>query len=204
MSPLEWALVLQAVYYFCFINLVRSNDGSSFWESDIAQLDGHHHLEILVLSILGIFPSHILFFTVLSLLLHPTPWVFIWLLEHSVTCLVVGIEKQDSTWIIIPSIGFVVLLINLKLAVNLTPTIAALMIFSSVIAILLLLYCIFERFLPKIDPPSTPENIIYLTVFLEMMSVAFWFFFEPMSATILGFAAAAGVCLLYLRSEITN
>lgn len=223
MSPLEWALALQAIYFFGFHFL--EYDGKSITKYQMSDLN-NNPAHFLFASILGQLPSLPLLFTLLLLVLYPTPLVFIWLVVNVLFWFIVGIEEKIPNMIIASIIGFVVFLINWKLAVltednpkliypttttssssTLTQTssdnglwflpLKVLIALASVIGVLLLLRWAIKEFLPNLNSSMVLEKVIITVVSgVVVTSFAYWFFGDPTVATVPGLAAAAGLYLL--------
>jgi len=117
MSGLQWALLFQAAYFFLLCFAKDKNDdanGITMWKWEIELLNDNPAFW-LVFEIIGILLSLPLFFTLLSLFLYPTAWVFIWLVPNGGIRLLIGIDEKEKTLVILGITGFVILLINLKL-----------------------------------------------------------------------------------------
>ncbi len=123
MSGLQWALLLQATYFFS-LYFVKFKDGEKIWEWEIKLLseDPLSWFTLGILSffpylplILAFFPSLSLLITLLSLTLYPTVWIFSWLVVNIILWLSTGISMREEKFIVPAVIAFVILLINLKL-----------------------------------------------------------------------------------------
>jgi hypothetical protein len=219
MSGLQWALLLQAAYFFGFLFVKVS--GRKIWEEEIKELNDDPAMW-LWLGIIGIFPSLPLLFTLLSLILYPTAWVFIWLIANIGFFLISGIEGKNKTGIILAIIGSVVLLINLKLtfstnstnstpsnvSINSTPIstdvwnsgwflpVKILIAVASVIGILFLLRWMIREFFPNLDEEAIIEKVLIAVISgVVVTGLVYLLFGDPTAATIPGLLAAASIYL---------
>ena len=224
MSGLQWALLLQAAYFFGF--LFVKIDETSFWEYEVGVLN--HDLEgWLIGGIIGFTPLLPLLFTLLSLFLYPTAWVFIWLIANIGFWLIGGIATEDKKLIISVIVGFVVLLINLKLnsITTITPVnlpsistgsaqipsdlwnggwflpVKVLIALVSVIGVLFLLRWIIREFFPNLDEKVVIEKVLIAVISgVVVTGLVYLFFGDPTAATVPGLLAAATIYLFNQKS----
>jgi len=223
MSGLQWALLLQAAYFFG-LYFVKVPD-ERFWEDEIESLN-KEPVEWLMAGIIGFYPSLPLLFTLLSLFLYPTAWVFGWLIVNIIFFLGCGIDKKEKELIIIAIVGFVVLLINLKLNLisgDVIPTINStvnstqasndvwksgwflpvkiFIALASVIGVLFLLRWMIREFFPNLDESVIIEKVLIAVVSgIVVTGLVYLLFGDPTAATMPGLLAAAGIYLFNQRS----
>jgi hypothetical protein len=225
MSGLQWALLLQAAYFFGLF-FVKPPNGKRFWEGEIETLNDEPD-NWLISGIVGGFPSLPLLFTLLSLFLYPTAWAFIWLLANIGIWLFAGIAAKEKEAIISAIIGFVVLLINLKLnsITTITPVnlpsmpvsstqtsgdlwssgwflpVKILIALVSVIGVLFLLRWIIREFFPNLDEKVVIEKVLIAVISgVVVTGLVYWFFGDPTAATVPGLLAAATIYLFNQKS----
>jgi hypothetical protein len=222
MSPLEWALVLQVVY-FLFTSLLF------FWDREMMAAWHKEPVTTVFMSILGLYPVFPLIATLFSLAFYPTPWAFVWLGINVAVLSVTALIQREIFGVVIATISFIILLICLRLAratrenpaltypfpfnINLfnTPTRQAsthdnglwffplkiLLILAAIMIFLLLLRWVIEKLFPAFNASIVLEKIMIAAVSgVVVTAFAYWFFGDPTVATVPGFAAAAGLYLL--------
>jgi len=129
MSALEWALLLQIIYFLgiMFVTRKRSSWSESdaehqvireyryrkMWEAELFIFEASTYYWFNA-AIWGALPFLPLFLTILSLFLYPTAWVFIWLALNILwnLWLGVGLKEKEPTNIIASLIGLGVTQLN--------------------------------------------------------------------------------------------
>jgi hypothetical protein len=221
MSPLEWALVLQVVY-FLFTSLLF------FWDREMMNAWHKEPVTTFFMSVLGLYPVFPLIVTLFLLAFYPTSWVFAWLGINVAVLSVTALIQREIFGIVIATISFIVLLISLRLAratrenpsllypfpfntsssgsvVKQTSSdnglwffpLKILMVLASVMGILLLLRWTIEKLFPTFNATAVLEKIMIAVVSgVVVTSLVYYFFGDPTVATVPGLAAAAGLYLL--------